>query len=168
MTTLTIPDVEPTSAPAPAATGAGFRTTALGTAKRTVLQFFRTPQLLMMGTIQGALFLFMFRYVFGGAISTGGSISYVDFLVPGFLVTTVLGVIIGFRTHGSVGAVALAFALIGWLAANGCIQPGIESTGTLALETNENGITSIDMPWAAWAFFDASPMKMKTHVQLKP
>jgi ABC transporter DrrB family efflux protein len=55
-----------------------------------VLQFFRTPQLLMMGTVQGALFLFMFRYVFGGAISTRGDISYVDFLVPGFLVTIIL------------------------------------------------------------------------------
>ena len=43
-----------------------------------------------MGTIQGALFLFMFRYVFGGAISTGSELSYVDFLVPGFLVTTIL------------------------------------------------------------------------------
>jgi ABC-2 type transport system permease protein len=76
--------------PSTGATGASFATTAGGTARRTVLQFFRTPQLLMMGTIQGALFLFMFRYVFGGAISTGGEISYVDFLVPGFLVTTVL------------------------------------------------------------------------------
>ena len=71
-------------------TGASFLTTTAGTARRTVLQFFRTPQLLVMGTVQGALFLFMFRYVFGGAISTGGAISYVDFLVPGFLVTTVL------------------------------------------------------------------------------
>ena len=43
-----------------------------------------------MGTIQGALFLFMFRYVFGGAIGTGGELDYVDFLVPGFLVTTIL------------------------------------------------------------------------------
>jgi ABC-2 type transport system permease protein len=124
-----------------------------------------------MGTVQGALFLFMFRYVFGGAIDTGSSISYVDFLVPGFLVTvilwagmsaasgvaedsssgvydrlrslplprsavvlgrsmadgtlvgwnllvtTVLGFIIGFRTHGSIAAVVLAFALLflaGW------------------------------------------------------
>ena len=74
----------------PASTGAGFVTTALGTARRTILQFFRTPQLLVMGTVQGALFLFMFRYVFGGAISTGGDLDYVDFLVPGFLVTTVL------------------------------------------------------------------------------
>lgn len=70
--------------------GAGVVTTALATARRTVLQFFRTPQLLLMGTVQGALFLFMFRYVFGGAISTGGALNYVDFLVPGFLVTVIL------------------------------------------------------------------------------
>ncbi len=76
--------------PRPPAAGSTFVTTTLTTAKRTVLQFFRTPQLLMMGTVQGALFLFMFRFVFGGAIKTGGAVTYVDFLVPGFLVTTVL------------------------------------------------------------------------------
>ncbi len=70
--------------------GAGYLTTALATGRRTILQFFRTPQLLMMGTVQGALFLFMFRYVFGGAIRTGGTLNYVDFLVPGFLVTVIL------------------------------------------------------------------------------
>src|SRR3954447_19751025 len=95
MTTITVPTDVGTDAPAldpipGSATGAGFRTTAGGLARRTILQFFRTPQLLFMGTIQGALFLFMFRYVFGGAISTLGSLSYVDFLVPGFLVTAVL------------------------------------------------------------------------------
>ena len=77
----------PSHRPAP---GAGFVTTALASAQRTVLQFFRTPQVLIMGTIQGALFLFMFRYVFGGAIGTGSDLDYVDFLVPGFLVTTIL------------------------------------------------------------------------------
>ena len=70
--------------------GASFGTTVIQTARRTLLQFFRTPQILMMGTIQGALFLFMFRYVFGGAINTRGALNYVDFLVPGFLVTTYL------------------------------------------------------------------------------
>jgi ABC transporter DrrB family efflux protein len=70
--------------------GASFSTTAMGSARRTVLQFFRTPQVLVMGTVQGAMFLIMFRYVFGGAISSGGALSYVDFLVPGFLATTVL------------------------------------------------------------------------------
>jgi ABC-2 type transport system permease protein len=71
-------------------TGAGFVTAALQSAKRTVLQFFRTPQLLLLGTIQGALFLFMFRYIFGGAINPGNGLDYVDFLVPGFLVSAIL------------------------------------------------------------------------------
>jgi len=71
-------------------TGAHFVTASLQNGKRTVLQFFRTPQLLMLGTIQGALFLFMFRYIFGGAINPGGGIEYVDFLVPGFLATGIL------------------------------------------------------------------------------
>src|SRR3954454_24279641 len=72
------------------ATGATWVTASLQSAKRTILQFFRTPQLLMLGTVQGALFLFMFRYIFGGAIHPPGHLSYVDFLVPGFLVTGIL------------------------------------------------------------------------------
>jgi ABC-2 type transport system permease protein len=74
----------------PRGTGADFVTASLQSAKRTILQFFRTPQLLMLGTVQGALFLFMFRYIFGGAIHPGGGVDYVDFLVPGFLVTGIL------------------------------------------------------------------------------
>lgn len=81
---------DPVAAAQRATPGAGAVTTSLQTAKRTILQFFRSPQLLFMGTIQGALFLFMFRYVFGGAIATGGALNYVDFLVPGFLVTVIL------------------------------------------------------------------------------
>lgn len=148
------------------ANGAGYATTAATTGKRTVLAFFRTPQLLMMGTIQGAMFLFMFRYVFGYAIQTRGALSYVDWMVPGFLVTVILwtgmgaaagvaeesssgvydrfrslpiprsavmvgrsladsaligwgvlttaliGVIIGFRAHGSIAGIILGFVLI--------------------------------------------------------
>ena len=79
-----------TPRPSAHAAGAGFATTATTTSRRTILQFFRTPQVLFMGSIQGALFLFMFRYVFGGAINPGGSLDYVNFLVPGFLVTVIL------------------------------------------------------------------------------
>jgi ABC-2 type transport system permease protein len=90
MTTVTTPATEVDAGVAvDRTTGANFVTAALQSAKRTVLQFFRTPQLLMLGTIQGALFLFMFRYIFGGAINPGG-LDYVDFLVPGFLVTGIL------------------------------------------------------------------------------
>jgi ABC-2 type transport system permease protein len=68
---------------------AGAVTTAAQVARRTVRKFARTPQLLVISTVQGAMFLLIFRYVFGGAIDTG-SVPYVDFLVPGFVVTGVL------------------------------------------------------------------------------
>jgi ABC-2 type transport system permease protein len=91
MTTTTTPATDVSAEAAVArTTGAGFVTASLQSAKRTVMQFFRTPQLLLLGTIQGALFLFMFRYIFGGAISPGGGLDYVDFLVPGFLATGIL------------------------------------------------------------------------------
>jgi ABC-2 type transport system permease protein len=61
----------------------------LAIAKRSILKYVRTPQLLVLGTIQGAMFLLIFRYVFGGAIGVGG-LSYVDFLVPGFVTAGIL------------------------------------------------------------------------------
>jgi ABC transporter DrrB family efflux protein len=65
------------------------RTSTLVIGKRGLLRFLRTPQLVVLGTIQGALFLLIFRYVFGGAIGIGG-LDYVDFLVPGYITTAVL------------------------------------------------------------------------------
>ncbi len=59
-------------------------------AGRTLRAFVRSPQLLVVGTIQGAIFLLIFRYVFGGAIGGHNGIDYVDFMVPGFVVTGVL------------------------------------------------------------------------------
>ena len=67
---------------------------------RALRKYFRTPGLFVMGIVQAALFLFSFRYVFGGAISVGG-ISYVDFLVPGYVATIML-------FTGSATAVAVA------------------------------------------------------------
>jgi ABC transporter DrrB family efflux protein len=58
-------------------------------AKRTVKKFIRTPALIVVGTIQGAMFLLIFRYVFGGAVGVGG-MRYVDYLVPGYVTTGVL------------------------------------------------------------------------------
>jgi ABC transporter DrrB family efflux protein len=68
---------------------AGMAATVLAVAGRTVKAFVRTPQLIVVSTVQGAMFLLIFRYVFGGAIASGG-VRYVDFLVPGFVVTGVL------------------------------------------------------------------------------
>jgi ABC-2 type transport system permease protein len=86
----------PLTAPSPAMprsafnTGASLWVSSLVVAGRTVRKFARTPQLIVFTTIQSALFLLMFRFAFGGAIGTGGSLSYVNFLVPGFITTTVL------------------------------------------------------------------------------
>jgi ABC transporter DrrB family efflux protein len=84
---------------APAGT-AGPLTTAGAVAVRTGLQFARTPQVLGIAVVQSVLFLLMFRYVLGGAIGVGG-VSYVDFLVPGFVVSGLL-----FTAGGSAVAVA--------------------------------------------------------------
>jgi ABC-2 type transport system permease protein len=63
---------------------------ALVMAQRNLRHTFREPQLLVFSTIQPVMFVLMFRYVFGGAISTGTA--YVDYLMPGiFVQTTVFG-----------------------------------------------------------------------------
>jgi ABC transporter DrrB family efflux protein len=92
MTTLN-PAVEtgsPRTLDLPRPTGAaGALTTTFGVARRTVLRNVRNPQVFILGMVQGAMFLLIFRYVFGGAITTNG-VRYVDFLVPGFVGTGVL------------------------------------------------------------------------------
>ncbi len=57
--------------------------------RRALRKYVRTPGLSVMGVVQSALFLFSFRYVFGGAIHAGGS-SYVNYLVPAYVATIVL------------------------------------------------------------------------------
>jgi ABC-2 type transport system permease protein len=69
---------------------ASLPTSTLGIARRGLLKYLRSPQLVVLGTIQGALFLLIFRYVFGGAIGPDGGLDYVDFLVPGFITTGIL------------------------------------------------------------------------------
>jgi ABC transporter DrrB family efflux protein len=70
--------------------GASYLVASGQVAGRTLKKFWRTPALIIAGTAQGALFLLIFRYVFGGAVAHTGTLSYVDFLVPGFVVTGVL------------------------------------------------------------------------------
>lgn len=56
--------------------------------KRSLSHIFKNPDQLMGLTIQPIMFMLLFRYVFGGAINTGG-VSYVNFLVAGILVQMV-------------------------------------------------------------------------------
>ena len=54
-------------------------------AERNLIRLPRKPELLLAFTVQPIMFVLLFRYVFGGAIQTGG-IPYVDFLIPGIIV----------------------------------------------------------------------------------
>ena len=57
-------------------------------AKRNLARIPRQPDLLIAYTIQPVMFVLLFVYVFGGAISTPG-FDYVDFLMPGIIVQSI-------------------------------------------------------------------------------
>src|SRR5207302_3614118 len=67
----------------------GATSDAFAIAGRNLIAYRRVPQLLVFSTIQPVIFVLMFRYVFGGAIHVTG-IPYVDFLMPGIFVQTVV------------------------------------------------------------------------------
>ena len=60
-----------------------------GVAKRNLLRIIRTPRLLVIGAIQPAMLLILFRYVLGGAIHIPGG-NYVDYVVPAIFLEAVL------------------------------------------------------------------------------
>src|SRR5262249_12003640 len=61
----------------------------LAIAWRGVVTYRRVPQLLVFSTIQPVVFVLLFTYVFGGAIHVPG-VDYVDYLIPGIFVQTVV------------------------------------------------------------------------------
>jgi len=58
---------------------------------RNLRHFIRQPQLLVFSTIQPVMFVLLFVYVFGGAVSGSlpEGVKYVDFLLPGIMVQSV-------------------------------------------------------------------------------
>jgi ABC transporter DrrB family efflux protein len=69
--------------------------------RRNLLVWTRVPAYIVFTVIQPVMFVLMFRYVFGGAISVPGRVPYVDFLMPG-----IIGQTAAFATFGT--AIALA------------------------------------------------------------
>jgi ABC transporter DrrB family efflux protein len=61
----------------------------VGVAKRNLLRTVRTPQMLVIGALQPALLLLLFRYVLGGAIVIPGG-DYVNYVVPAVFLEAVL------------------------------------------------------------------------------
>lgn len=75
-------------------------------AHRNLLTYVRVPQLLIFSTIQPVIFVLLFRYAFGGAVVVPTT-NYVDFLMPGIFVQTVvfgaIGTAIGLATDLQTG-----------------------------------------------------------------
>ncbi|MBW4721448.1 ABC transporter permease [Saccharothrix obliqua] len=89
-----------TAAVVQAPPGAGVLSSLSAVAKRSLLKYRRTPQVLFVSAVQGVAFMLIFRYAFGGAIESG-TLSYVDYLVPGVATAGVL-------FSGGVSAVGIA------------------------------------------------------------
>jgi len=62
---------------------------AVAVTRRNLLRYVRVPTLLLFSTIQPVMFVLLFVYVFGGEIRIPG-IAYVDYLMPGIFVQTVV------------------------------------------------------------------------------
>jgi ABC transporter DrrB family efflux protein len=59
--------------------------------RRNLIGYVRVPQLLIFSTIQPVIFVLLFRYAFGGAVKLPGfRYPYVDYLMPGIFVQTVV------------------------------------------------------------------------------
>ena len=59
--------------------------------RRNLIVYMRVPQLLIFSTIQPVIFVLLFRYAFGGAVNLAGfPYPYVDYLMPGIFVQTVV------------------------------------------------------------------------------
>ena len=69
-------------------------------AGRTLRKLFRSPQIVGISIAQSVVFILVFRYVIGGAIQVPG-VSYVNYLIPGFVVAAAL-----FTANGIAVAVA--------------------------------------------------------------
>ena len=60
-------------------------------AKRNLIGVTRNPEALLDVTLQPIIFILLFTYVFGGAISGGSQHDYLQFLLPGIIAGAVLG-----------------------------------------------------------------------------
>ena len=59
-------------------------------ARRDLIRTARLPEQLTFSVIMGIFFLLLFYYVFGSVIAAGSGVDYLEFLLPGVLVITVV------------------------------------------------------------------------------
>ena len=71
-------------------------------ARRSLIKTWRTPEALIDVTLQPMIFLVLFTYIFGGAISGGSQHEYLQFLLPGLLGQSIAmaGISLGTNLNG--------------------------------------------------------------------
>jgi len=71
-------------------------------ARRSLIKTWRTPEALIDVTLQPMIFLLLFTYIFGGAISGGSQHDYLQFLLPGLLGQSIAmaGISLGTNLNG--------------------------------------------------------------------
>ena len=89
MTATTTAPAPPRAAGSPSMTPALALGDIAAITRRNLLHIVRSPQLLVFASLQPVIFVLLFRYVFGGAISVRGG-SYINYLIPGIFVQTTL------------------------------------------------------------------------------
>jgi ABC transporter DrrB family efflux protein len=57
---------------------------------RNLIAYTRIPEALFFSTLQPIMFVLLFRYVFGSAIPIPGNVPYVDYMIPGIFVQTMM------------------------------------------------------------------------------
>jgi ABC-2 type transport system permease protein/oleandomycin transport system permease protein len=91
MTAVTTPIDRAAVPPAPAGVRSHPIADAWTIAWRNLLNLRRNPELVVFATVQPIIFVLLFRYVFGGALGNSvGDVPYVDFLMPGVFVQTIV------------------------------------------------------------------------------
>jgi ABC-2 type transport system permease protein len=58
--------------------------------RRNLIKVKRVPDLIVFATLSPIMFVLLFRFVFGGAITVPGDVSYAEFLLPGIFAQTVV------------------------------------------------------------------------------
>ncbi len=144
----------------------GVRHTAILT-RRNLLRVTRLPQLIVFTAIQPVMFLVLFNYVFGGALSFGGPISqaggYINWLIPGILLQSVVfgssataigltddlakGVIDRFRSLPMSRSAVLAARTIADVTRMGFVTLLMLGVGTLMGWEYQHGFWNMTMGW---------------------
>jgi len=130
--------------------------------KRNLIAYTRIPEALFFSTLQPIMFVLLFRYVFGGAITPGHGVTYIDFLMAGIVVQSVsfggIGTAVGLSDDLQKGLIerfrALPMSRAAVLAGRTTADL-VRNVFVIALMTGVGALVGFDFPKGALAYLGA-------------